>query len=503
MTPYAAHPLGSIRESGRRLTGSGRLLIVANRLPWTVRVDGGSALLSPSSGGLATGLSSVQTEWGGIWIGWPGIAAGAMGGNQPAIERQLREANTRTVSLSQNDIAGFYQRFANGVLWPALHDMPVGAEGAADWRTYRAANLRFADAVTREVRPGDRIWTHDYQLMLLPRILRERIPSLSIGFFLHTPFPATGLATVSQARVLLDGVLGADVVAFHTQAYVERFASAVRAVLGYPVELAAGAGTADNHGRPVSLHASPMGIDVGGFAARAADPRVPARVARLRAAGRPLFVGVDRLDPTKGIPERLEAFGRLLDARPALRGRARLLQLSVPSRQDVPAYRELRARVDQIAGEINARFGSREWRPIEHVFDSVDPVELCALYRAADVMVVTPLCDGMNLVAKEFVASRTDQQGVLVLSDQAGAAAELTATLRVNPRDANAMTGALAAALEMSPAEQRVRMRRLRARVQAQDTRRWAEECLRQLEGAVRLRDRVFPGRDLRSPAVP
>jgi trehalose 6-phosphate synthase/phosphatase len=411
-----------------------------------------------------------------------------MGGHQPAIERQLREANTRAVSLSQSDVVGYYQRFANGVLWPALHDMPVGTEGAADWRTYRAANLRFADAVTREVRPGDRIWIHDYQLMLLPRILRQRIPDLSIGFFLHTPFPATGLAAVSQARALLDGVLGADVVAFHTQAYVERFAGAVRAVLGYPVELAAGTGVVDNYARPVSLHASPMGVDVGGFASRAADPRVSTRAARLRASGRPLFVGVDRLDPTKGIPERLEAFGRLLEARPALRGRAKLLQLSVPSREDVPAYRELRAQVDRTAGEINARLGTREWRPIEHLFGSVDPVELCARYRAADVMVVTPLCDGMNLVAKEFVASRTDHQGVLVLSDQAGAAAELTATLRVNPRDPNALTEALGAALEMSPAEQRVRMRRLRARVQAQDIHRWAEECLSQLEGAVRLR---------------
>jgi trehalose 6-phosphate synthase/phosphatase len=488
MTPFSAPRRASIPEAARRPSGSPRLLIVANRLPWTVRIDGEAAWLSPSSGGLVTGLSSVQSEWGGIWIGWPGIAAGATGANHPAIERQLRQPNIRTVSLSQADIAGFYQRFANGVLWPAIHDMPVEAGSAADWRSYRAANLRFADAVTREVRPGDRIWIHDYQLMLLPRILRERIPSLSIGFFLHTPFPATGFAAVSQARALLEGVLGADVVAFHTRAYVERFAGAVRAVLGYPVELVAGAGIADVRGRPVSLHASPMGVDVGAFASRAADPRVRGRVASLRAAGRPLFVGVDRLDPTKGIPERLEAFGRLLDERPGLRGHARLLQLSVPSRQDVPAYRQLRERVDRICFEVNARLGTPEWRPIEHRFGSVDPIELEALYRAADVMLVTPLCDGLNLVAKEFVASRTDHQGVLVLSDQAGAAAELTAALLANPRDPKALVGALEAALEMSPAEQRVRMRRLRAQVQAHDVRRWAEECLRELECAVRLR---------------
>jgi trehalose-6-phosphate synthase len=230
-----------------------------------------------------------------------------------------------------------------------------------------------------------------------------------------------------------------------------------------------------------------MSVDVGAFAARAAGRRIPTRVSSLRAAGTPLFLGVDRLDPTKGIPERLEAFGRLLDERPELRGRARLLQLSVPSREDVPAYRALRARVDRIAAELNARFGTHEWQPVEHVFGSVDPVELCALYRAADVMLVTPLCDGMNLVAKEFVASRTDLKGVLVLSDRAGAAAELTTALLVNPQDPGSLLGAFLASLEMTPAEQRVRMRRLRARVLAHDVRRWADECLHHLDVAVRM----------------
>jgi trehalose 6-phosphate synthase/phosphatase len=489
MTPYRARFNAARHEPARQAARSPRLLIVANRLPSTVRLDGGAVRLAPSAGGLATGLSTVHGEWMGTWIGWPGIVAEAARAAAPAIDRQLRQANARGVSLSDAEVTGFYRRYANGLLWPVLHGMPADPPvSEADWRLYRIANERFADAVLEEARPGDRIWIHDYHLMLLPRILRERRANLAIGFFLHTPFPAAaGFAGVSRAAALLDGMLGADVVAFHTQAYVERFAAAVRSVLGRPVALAAGAGVADDAGRPVSLHACPMSVDTGSFASRAADPRVARRVAALRAAGGPLFLGVDRLDPTKGIPERLEAFGRLLEERVELRGRARLLQLSVPSREDVPAYRALRTRVNRVADDVNARFGTADWRPIEHVFGCVDPVELCALYRAADVMLVTPLCDGMNLVAKEFVASRTDQQGVLVLGEGAGAAVELTAALRVNPRDPSSLVGAFAVAAEMSSAEQRVRMRRLRARVHGHDLRRWADECLHQLEAAARM----------------
>jgi trehalose 6-phosphate synthase/phosphatase len=225
-----------------------------------------------------------------------------------------------------------------------------------------------------------------------------------------------------------------------------------------------------------------MSVDVAGFAARAADPRVGARVEALRAPGTPLFVGVDRLDPTKGIPERLEAFGRLLELRPELRGRARLLQLAVPSRQELPAYRALRARVELSVATLNARYGAASWRPVEFMYGQVDQLELAALYRAADVMLVTPLRDGMNLVAKEFVASRVDGQGVLVLSRAAGAAAELVAALLVDPSDGGAMVSAYTRALDMSPAEQRVRMRRLQANVGAHDVRCWAEECLRRLD---------------------
>jgi trehalose 6-phosphate synthase/phosphatase len=431
----------------------------------------------------------MQTSSSGPWIGWPGIATEAARDAQPEIDLRLRQVGARGVALSEAEVAGFYRRFANGMLWPLLHDAPTdGSARKGDWDTYRAVNARFAEAVLREARPGDRIWIHDYHLMLLPRLLRERQADLRIGFFLHTPFPgAAALAELSHAPALIDGILGADAIGFHTPSYVERFAAAARGVLGCRVDLASGTGVADDAGRPVALHASPMSVDMAAFAARAADRRVAPRVTALRAAGTPLFVGVDRLDPTKGIPERLQAFSRLLEARPDLHGRARLLQLSVPSREDMPAYRALRARVEGIASEVNARFGTPAWQPVEHVYGSVDEIELAALYRAADVMLVTSLCDGMNLVAKEFVASRTDYQGVLVLSDRAGAAAELTAALLVDPRDAEGLACAYGVAVDMSVAERRVRMRRLAARVRGYDVRRWADECLHHLDAAVRM----------------
>lgn len=464
-----------------------RVLIVSNRLPVSVSLEGGTITVSPSAGGLATGLRRVHSS-SRRWIGWSGLGTGISRSAQLEIDARLAEAGTSGVPLSDAEIAGYYRRFASGVLWPLLHDrMPEAADGA-DWRTYRTVNARFADAVLREWRPGDRVWIHDYHLMLLPRLLRLRRPEIRTAFFLHTPFPRPeSLTSLPAAADLIDGVLGADAVGFQTQADLRRFALAVRIVTGRHSESAAGSGLADDLGRPVCLHASSMSVDFASFASRAEDSRVRRRAESLRAGEGPLFLGVDRLDPTKGILQRLEAFGRMLEARPELRGRARLLQLAVPSRDAISSYRALRHQVEALVARLNARFGAGSWRPIDYAYGSVDELELTALYRAADVMLVTPLRDGMNLVAKEFVASRSDESGVLVLSKEAGAATELTAALLVDPGDVDGLGLAYIAALEMGPAERRVRMRRLRARVEGHDVHRWARECLHQLDEAGRL----------------
>ena len=476
---------------GRRAAPAGRLLIVSNRLPVTMRVEDGRLALAPSSGGLATGLGGVHDAGSGCWIGWAGLPAERLVGREAEAAARLGGAGAIGVPITEEEVAGFYARFANGVLWPVLHDQEEHPDpDPDDWRAYRAVNARFADVIAREARPGDRIWLHDYHLLLVPRLLRARRPDLRIGFFLHTPFPdAPALATLPQRATLLDGVLGADVIGFHTPGYALRFAAAVRNTLGREVELAAGAGVVDDDGRAVQVHACPMGVDVGTLEANAAHPRALALAERLRADGGALYLGVDRLDHTKGIPERLAAFERLLELQPALVGRARLLQLAVPSREEVPAYRALRLRVEGEVARINARFGTPGWTPIQYVYGSVDAIELAGLYRAADVMLVTPLRDGMNLVAKEFVASRVDRDGVLVLGERAGAAAELREALLVDPTDVDGLARAYAAALGMSPAERRVRMRRLRARVAEHDVGRWAARCVEHLAAASAAAD--------------
>ncbi len=473
----AGHPLPTARPH--------RILIVSNRLPVTVQRNDDTVRLFPSNGGLASGLRGIHSKASGLWIGWSGAPTGLPHSAQHKVDACLAEIGACAVPVNDAEVEGYYRRVANGVLWPLLHDEKPDA--SIPWGMYRRVNARFADVVLRHWRPGDLIWVHDYHLMLLPRMLRKRQPDALVGFFLHTPFPGVeALAALEDAPALIDGVLGANAIGFQTQADVEHFGEAVRSLSGRHVRMTSGTGVTEDSGRPVDLYFSPMSVDVAGCAVRAANPLVLPRVAALRELGLPLFVAVDRLDTTKGIPERLEAFGRLLDLRPELRGCARLFQLVVPSREEIPAYRALRARIEEMVASLNARYGTAAWKPVESVYGSVDELELAALYRAADVMLVTPLRDGMNLVAKEFVASRVDKQGVLVLSKYAGAAAELKAALLVDPGDVEALASACMTALDMTLAEQRVRMRRLQTSLRAHDVRHWAGRCLYQLNATAR-----------------
>ena len=465
---------------GAATAPSRRVIIVSNRLPWTASADG--SRLHRSSGGLATGLARIHERSKGLWIGWSGLSAAASPEARRAMERQLRDVGAVAVVLDEAEIAGFYRRFSNEALWPVLHGGEPAA-GADDWATYQAVNRRYADAVAAHLRPGDRVWVHDYHLMLVPGMLRQRCPDVHVGFFLHTPFPDAGVfARLPWRAALLEGLLGADVIGFHTRDYQRRFLAAVQATLAH----ATTAGEVLVGERTVSAFACPMGVDTAMWEAEARRPDVVAAAAHIaRSVGGPLFVGVDRLDYTKGIPQRLLAFERLLRLRPELRGRARLVQLAVPSREDVGGYRQLREEAEAIVARVNRELARPGWVPIEYLYGSVDVPTLVALYRAADVMLVTPLCDGMNLVAKEFVASRVDEGGVLVLSEHAGAAVELRAALRVEPRDVDALALAYEAAIGMSPAERRVRMRRLRLAVRSNSVFDWAARFLDAMPAAA------------------
>jgi trehalose 6-phosphate synthase/phosphatase len=452
----------------------GRLLIVSNRLPVTLVEDGDHIAIKRSSGGLAAGLACVQRRHRASWIGWTGLAECPREPVRVQVERQLRSSRLIPVNLTRREVDGFYHRFSNDVLWPLLHDIEPARHDILDWETYRRVNMRFADAIVRELNAGDCVWVHDYHLMLVPRLVRERCPWAQIGFFLHTPFPEPEtFARLPQAAVLLDGLIGADAVGMHTDEYVQRFLTAVDET---------GMHRTHHHvihdgGRPVAVSASPMGIDAEDFDAVARQMAVTQHAGRLRGTG-PLFVGIDRLDYTKGIPERLRAFERLLEDTPALVGRARLLQIAVPSREAVNAYQRVRAVVEEIVRRVNRRWGTGDWVPIDYRYTCVDSQSLVALYRAADVMLVTPIRDGLNLVAKEFVASRIDNDGVLVLSARAGAAAELRTALLVDPTSEDSLADAYSAALNMLPAERRVRMRHMRLRVAAHNIYRWADSVL-------------------------
>jgi trehalose 6-phosphate synthase/phosphatase len=458
-----------------------RVLIVANRLPVTVRVNDGGIEVEKSSGGLATGLLRPHEQSGGLWIGWSGAPGNLSEEQQSQLEGQLAALRLVGVPLSDDQVARYYEGFSNGVLWPLFHylleQVPLHVR---DWETYVEVNQLFAEHVIRHYEPGDLIWVHDYQLLLLPELLRKRLPHARIGFFLHIPFPSEELfRTLPQRERLLRGVLGADLVGFHTPAYVRHFAASLTQLLGLTVDI----DRVQLSDREVRLCVFPMGIDAESFSGLAEDPEVVGEAEQLHGQdGLKLLVGVDRLDYTKGIPRRLLAYESMLQKYPELQEKVRLVQVAVPSRTGVEAYQEFRALVEGLVGRINGSFGTPRWVPVNYIYRSLSERELVALYRAADVMLVTPLRDGMNLVAKEFIASRIDGDGVLVLSEFAGAAWELPEAIQVNPYDVDATAESYYRALSMSPEERRIRLVPLRARVQDYDVHHWASAFLEQLE---------------------
>jgi trehalose 6-phosphate synthase/phosphatase len=457
-----------------------RLLIVSNRLPVTARPTGGGVTVERSSGGLATGMKGPHERLGGLWIGWPGDLEGLSPEARAGVDRQLAELRLVPVPLTPDEVARFYESYSNGVLWPLFHyfaaRLPLEVR---DFDVYERVNARFADAVEAHYRPGDLVWVHDYQLMLVPQMLRERIPDALIGFFLHIPFPSSEVfRLLPQRERIVEGLLGSDVVGFHTAAYLRHFASSVLRLTSAHAEVDR---IRWRHGE-VRLGVFPMGIDALQFSERAESPEVRALAQTHRTDGAQLLVGVDRLDYTKGIPRRLLAFETLLRNHPELSGKVRLVQVAVPSREKVEAYREFRDDVDALVGRIHGEFATPSWSPVHYLYRGLAQDEIVALYRAADAVLVTPLRDGMNLVAKEFVASRPDGDGVLVLSEFAGAASELSEAVRVNPYDIDRTAEAFHRALTMPEEERRGRMAVLRERVMAYDVHGWASAFVAQLE---------------------
>ncbi|HSP91366.1 MAG TPA: bifunctional alpha,alpha-trehalose-phosphate synthase (UDP-forming)/trehalose-phosphatase [Vicinamibacterales bacterium] len=474
----------------------GRLLIVSNRLPVTINDIDGAFTFEPSAGGLATGVRAAHEAGRDLWFGWPGAGLDSSRARREVLGRQLRERGLVPIHLSAQDVRQYYDGYSNGALWPLFHYLldrvPLAAR---DWAAYCRVNERFAEEVASHYHRGDLVWVHDYHLMLVPALLRTRLPDAAIAFFLHVPFPSSELFRIlPNRRALLDGVLGADLVGFHTHAYLRHFVVALRHVAALdPV-----GDTLVRDGRRIRLGCFPMGVDSTRFQALAEDARVAEEAVRLRTESGPrrILLGVDRLDYTKGIPRRLLAFERFLEKNPAAADHVRLVQLAIPSRGGDDAYKAFRRQVEGIVGRVNGRFGSLESVPIHYLHRAVSRETLVAMFRAADVMLVTPLRDGMNLVAKEFVASRVDDGGVLVLSEFAGAAAELREAILVNPFDVEGTADAIGRALALDAADVRTRMSSMRKRVMGQDVHHWTRTFLHALKDAAAARDAGPASRD-------
>jgi len=463
------------------------LVVVSNRLPY----EFGRAGTTPrrNVGGLVNALEPVFERVGGVWVGWDGVSlpTSRAVSERLARPRAMQLPSGRElygVPLSERELARYYHGLCNRALWPLLHDFPdKGTFVGDDWETYVQVNRRFAEIALDRAREGARIWVHDYQLMLVPRFLRERGWKGRIDFFLHTPFPPAEIFRALPWRSeILGGLLAADAVVFHTGRYRDNFVAAACSLGAAAVAGPSGSASValEHEARKTLIAAEPIGIDVDGFTSLAASRETQARARRIRAAyGESAIVfGAERLDYTKGVLERLQAVERLLRLHPEMAGTFVLVQVVVPSRHVVEEYRRMKRDIDREVGRINGEFGADGWQPVHYRYRALDRAELVAHFLAASVALVTPLRDGMNLVAAEFAASRVDGEGVLVLSEFAGIADMVDGALLVNPNDIEGLAGVVRRALLMPPEARRERMRRLRSGVLANPATAWAERCL-------------------------
>ncbi len=472
----------------------GKLIIVSNRLPITMKKTKGRLSISQSVGGLATGLGSFYQSRDSIWVGWPGIASNALSDEQHTeIESKLQERSCHPVFLTQRQIDNYYNGFCNRTIWPLFHYFPLYTQYKdSDWRAYYRVNAMFRDAVTEVASSEDTIWVQDYQLMLLPRLLRAELPHAKIGFFLHIPFPSSEIFRLLPWREdLLRGLLGSDLIGFHTYDYVRHFLTSVRRLLGFGQAMAGRLVIAAGQ-RLVKVDAFPMGIDYERFSLAADSPATKQEMERIREqiGPRQIILSVDRMDYTKGLIQRLEAFDLFLSKFPKYRGKVTFVLKAIASRAGVIQYQELKSQLDELVGRVNGKYGSLEWMPVWYLFRFLPESTLVALYRLADVALLTPVRDGMNLIAKEFIATKTHQDGVLILSELAGAAQELQEALIVNPNNQVQMANAIRNGLEMGQEERRKRLALMQTRMRNYNVVRWAEDFIEGVESIKQMQER-------------
>jgi trehalose 6-phosphate synthase/phosphatase len=461
-------------------------------LPVRLTISGDEVEVARSSGGLATALQAVRGD--ATWIGWPGTVVPP--GLEKRVAQRLARDHLYPVLLSRREEEDFYNRICNDTLWPLFHYFSDRLRITPEaWQRYVEVNARFADTILAHCEPTSRVWIHDFHLMLVPAMLRARAPRLSIGFFLHTPFPSSEVYRLLPEREqLLRGVLGADYISFQIGDYARHFRSSCLRILGIDSE----PDWLELDGRRVGIGVDPIGIDVDGFRSTLKHPEAARLLADLdrQYEGRQLILGVERLDYTKGIPHKLQAYERFLERDPSRARTTTMIQVLVPSRLESPEYRAQRDEIELLIAGINGRFGQPGSTPVEYIHRDISKPALVALYRRADVMMVTALRDGMNLVAHEFVLCQSEPglpgrwRGALLLSELAGAAQVLPGALLVNPWDVDGVVDHLATALELPARERQRRLETMAKRVEDLDTPRWAEGFLTRL-GRYSRRDRA------------
>ena len=468
-----------------------KTIIISNRLPVQLQIREGKIDAIPSVGGLATGMKSVHQDGDSIWIGWSGLTQEEIPeGLEADIDAALERHGCSKVPLSHAEVEGFYFGFSNRTIWPLFHYFMEYAEfDLGNWKAYETVNRKFADAILQHAGEEDVIWIHDYQLMLVPQMVREARPNLSIGFFLHIPFPSyENFRTLPWRERILEGLLGSDLIGFHSYDYERHFLSSVRRLLGLEVNF----NEIHLEKRVAKVDSFPMGIDYKKFhqaakrhaALKEGEESDLQRRLNLHKASTPdakFFLSIDRLDYTKGIAKRIKAFEYFLQQYPEYREMVRLIILAVPSRSKVPQYQRLKREIDELVGRINGELSTVSWTPIWYFYRSLDFDNLVDLYTTCDIAWLTPIRDGMNLVAKEYIATRTDQTGVLILSEMAGAANEMNEALLINPNNFEQIAQTLHQAINMPVEEQKERNAPMQKRLERYNVEKWAQDFMESL----------------------
>lgn len=469
-----------------------KTIIISNRLPLQLQIDNNNITATPSVGGLATGLKSVHRDSNGVWIGWTGLTEEEIPANlvDEVVEATVKEQCV-PVMLSEDDIDGFYYGFSNRTIWPLFHYFMEYTEFEKEsWQSYKEVNEKYAEVVLDTIEEGDTVWVHDYQLMLLPELIKKERPDVQIGFFLHIPFPSYEVfRTLPWREEILKGLLGSDLIGFHTYDYERHFLSSVSRILRKEVKF----NEITLADRIVTVNSYPMGIDYNKFEQAAfkhheQNKKEQSELQRrldMHLTASPdakMILSIDRLDYTKGIANRIRAYAYFLEKYPDFKEKVRLVMLAVPSRSNVPQYQLLKKEVDELVGRINGKFATVSWTPIWYFYRSMPFDNLIDLYTTCDIALLTPIRDGMNLVAKEYIATRTDKNGVLILSEMTGAAQEMNEALLINPNNFEQIADTLKSALEMPEEEQIKRNTILQKRLKRYNVEKWAGDFLRNLE---------------------